>query len=182
MSYSEPLVNQIKIFLLSVGVGVLIFFAYAGVQCFFRFLSSKKGSIFFADIFFSIIAVLISFFFMVFYNNGRVRLHLIFGEALGYFVFYRCAGKYLLGLLSDLAQKLNRVVCFILYPFVRVGRAFVNSADEIRKFFDLLKNKNSITKKKKESSGEENNEKVKYNMKKFDLIRKIHLKNQNKSV
>jgi len=71
---------------------------YIGIQSLFRALSGKDRFIFAADILFSVIAALISFFFMVFYNNGRVRLHLIMGEALGFFVFMRTVGKHLLAL------------------------------------------------------------------------------------
>ena len=96
MTYSEPLINQVRIFVLSIGVGVPICLLYILVQSAVAFLGERKWVIYISDILFSAVSAFISFFFMVFYNNGRVRLHLIIGEAFGFFVFYFAVGKYLL--------------------------------------------------------------------------------------
>ena len=90
MTYSEPLINQVRVFLLSIGVGVPLCFLYILMQSIVAFLGERKWVIYTSDIIFSAVSAFISFFFMVFYNNGRVRLHLIIGEALGFFV---CGGQ-----------------------------------------------------------------------------------------
>lgn len=160
------------------GVGVPVCLIYIGVQSVFRAVFGKDRAIFCADMVFSVIAALVSFFFMVFYNNGQVRLHLVLGEALGFFLFMRTVGKHVSFMCNFVADVLHSVVARLLYPFLRVSRAFVNifrqAGDRISRYV------------KKKRSGEEQKEekhkKIKINSKKFDFLGKILLKIQNKSV
>ncbi len=151
---------------------------YIGVHSLFRAVFGKKRAIFFADIAFSVTATVVSFFFMVFYNNGQVRLHLFMGEALGFFVFMRTVGRHISFLCFYAADMLHNVAGKLLYPFLRVGRAFVNIFSQaVGKIRTVSENKRADN----ESDGE-NGEKVEINSKKLDFIGKILLKIKNKSV
>ncbi len=126
MSYSEPLINQVRVFLLSIGMGVPVCLIYIVLKSIFAFFGKKKQAIYASDILFCSLSTFVSFFFMVFYNNGMVRLHLIIGEAVGFFVFYFSVGKYLLDLGQKAFTLLSRAAGFVLYPFLRVFKAFGN--------------------------------------------------------
>lgn len=159
-------------------MGVPVCLIYICTQSVFRLVFGKDRAIFPADITFSVTAALVSFFFMVFYNNGQVRLHLILGEALGFFVFMHTAGKHLALLCNYTADMLHKGAVKLLYPFWRVGRAFVN-------IFLLLWQKIHTFFTKKESlkaDENKNDKKFTFFRKKFNLITKIHLKIKNKSV
>lgn len=119
MSYSEPLINQLKVFFLSIGVGFLICVLYISIHSFFRVLGERRSAIYLADGVFCFITALLSFLFMVLYNNGRVRLHLFIGEAVGFFALYLTAGKRLLLLLSAFADKINSIFGFLFKPFLK---------------------------------------------------------------
>lgn len=182
MSYSEPLVNQIRVFLLSVGMGVPLCLIYVLVQSFFRFLDRKNRLIFVADGLFCLIAFLLSFFFMLFYNGGKVRLHLIMGEALGFYVFYRVVGVMILRCFLKWAELLNKLIGKLLYPFVRVGEAFINIFRQLK---TSLRKKTAVIKRRKNdenSAGEHEEKKPEQKRKKFDLFGKKHLQIRNKSV
>ena len=151
---------------------------YIAVHSGVRLLFGKDRGIFFADIVFCVITAVVSFFFMVFYNDGQVRLHLILGEAFGFFVFMRSVGKHLLKGLLSVAQLLHNIAVRLLYPFLRVGRAFLG-------IFRLAREKIRLIIRKKSADGSpvsEKEKKVKINSKKFYFIGKILLKIQNKSV
>ena len=81
MTYAEPLSNQVLMFIHSIGPGVLIGFIYDVIFTFFRTFSNKRPVVIAADLTFSIIATLISFFYMVIYNSGTVRLNIIIAES-----------------------------------------------------------------------------------------------------
>ena len=171
MSYSEPLSNQIRVFFLSVGVGVFICLLYIAVQSLFALFGKSNRVYYFADGVFSVLFAFVSFFFMVLYNSGRVRLHLILGEALGFFVFYFSVGRYLHSALERLTETIRKTVGIILLPVRSVLRHFLNGMGEIRDRFILLRHK--------KVEGSEAEEKK---VKKFKFLGKIHLKNRNKSV
>lgn len=117
MSYSEPLINQLRVFFLSVGVGFTLCIVYITVHGLFRLLGKKRWVTYIADGLFCFITAFVSFFFMVLYNNGRVRLHLFLGEVVGFFSLYLSAGRYILALLVGLSTKINAVLLFLLRPF-----------------------------------------------------------------
>lgn len=95
MSYSEPLINQIYRFVLSVGFGVIMSVFYEVVSCVFLIISNSKKSVFIRDILFSVVFTVMSFFFMLVYNEGEIRVNLIFGQLLGLAVFHITFGKIL---------------------------------------------------------------------------------------
>ncbi len=93
MNYSEPLVNQIYRFVLSLGFGVIMSIFYELISCVFLIFSNGKKSIFIRDLLFSVVFTVTSFFFMLVYNEGEIRFNLIFGQLLGLAAFHVTFGK-----------------------------------------------------------------------------------------
>ncbi len=175
MSYSEPLINQPRVLLLSVGVGALLCIFYVLIQGVMRLSGEGRLSYFIADGLFCAVFALVSFFFMVLYNNGRVRLHLILGEAAGFFILYFSAGKYFYALVVGIVNFLRRIAVVLTKPAVRL---FLLVAKKIRIFGNVIKAGIASRIKKYRPEGDS----FKKKKKKFDLFDKIHLKNPNKSV
>lgn len=169
MSYSEPLINQPKVLLLSIGVGVLLCVIYVFTQGFFRLFGNGRFSYYFADSVFCVIFTLVSFFFMVLYNNGRVRLHLILGEISGFYVMYFSLGKYVYSMLFKLSCFIVKAVKLFGRPYVKVFNSFV---------FGMRATVKDAADKIKTAGHKENKEKNK-KFKKINLFNKIHLKNSD---
>lgn len=182
MSFSEPLVNQVKIFLLSVGMGVLLCGVYILVQSVFAFLGKARGFQLSADLLFCVAFALLSFFFMIFYNNGRVRLHLVIGEALGFAAFYVSVGKHIFRALLKGALVANRAAALFLLPFRRVWRAFVNLLVRFTAFLKEVFCRKNSTGRPQKSFESCFGKKLLSKLKKVDKIGKIHLQNPDKSV
>ena len=116
MTYVEPLSNQVLMFIRSIGPGVLIGFIYDVIFTFFRTFSHKRPVIIAADLTFSIIATLISFFYMIIYNSGTVRLNIIIAELMGAVAFHMTMGRYIAKPVSLIAKILGKTGEFIFYP------------------------------------------------------------------
>lgn len=175
MSYSEPLINQPRVLFLSIGVGVVICMLYIIIQSFSKILGQSKPVIYFADITFCVLFTLVSFFFMVLYNNGRVRLHLIMGEVAGFFLFYFSVGKYIYALLVRTAEFIRKAGSLFLKPYVIIGRSFASGVRDMG--YDVNRKIRALKKDKAD-----NGNSAEKNKKKFKFIGKIHLKNPDKSV
>ena len=93
MSYTEPLINQIYRFILSLGFGVIMSVFYEILSCFFLLISDRKRLVFVRDVLFSVVFTVMSFFFMIVYNEGAVRFNLIIGQLTGLAVFHITCGK-----------------------------------------------------------------------------------------
>ena len=116
MTYAEPLSNQVLMFIRSIGPGVLIGLMYDMIFTFFRTFSNKRVVIIAADLTFSIIATLISFFYMVIYNSGTVRLNIIIAEIIGGVAIHMTMGRYVAKAVSTIAKICGRICGFIFYP------------------------------------------------------------------
>ena len=162
MTYAEPLSNQVLMFIRSIGPGVLIGFIYDVIFTFFRTFSNKRPVIIAADLIFSIIATLISFFYMIIYNSGIVRLNIIIAEILGAVAFHYTMGQYMAKPASLVAKFIGKIAEFIFYPVSFLYGKIKQSVSKL----DLKKPQKGSTKKK-----------VPLKEKKILNILKIYLKN-----
>ncbi len=124
MTYTEPLFNQISRFVTSIGFGFLLCILYIAVVFLRMCISEKRWAIIVQDLFFSFLTTVISFFFMVLYNNGEVRLNLVTGQLVGGLVLYFTVGKYVLTFLEKCAIAIRRLIALMLKPVTLYIRAF----------------------------------------------------------
>ena len=112
MSYSEPLINQVYRFFLAVGFGVLMGVFYEAVNLLktLPFLGRKTSLAF--DFIFSVIYTVLSFFFMLVYNEGESRANLVLAQLAGVYVFHITFGKKLtapfIALKGKIGEKLSK--------------------------------------------------------------------------
>ena len=167
MNYSDPLMNQVIVFFRSVGAGIILGFVYDAL-CFCRIIIGERKSVYVTfDIIFSLAASVISFFFMVLYNTGQVRFNLMLGELFGGLAFHFSMGRYFLSVSGKYITKIRRITAFIFSP---VKKIIAKTAARIKALYEKTL-KSALQNKNNQKSG-----------KKFINIRKILLKNKNKSV
>ncbi len=167
MNYSEPLISQVVIFCRAIGCGIILGVLYDAVS-FIRMLFGERKSVYvFFDTVYFLVASLVSFFFMVLYNSGQVRLNLIFAELFGGVAFHLSLGKYILARCYIYLARIRKILSFLIRPFTKTTAKIYNYFE---KFFLEMR---------KKPTAEKNKEK---NTKKFRNIGKILLKNKNKSV
>lgn len=167
MNYSEPLISQVIIFCRAIGCGILLGVLY-GVISFIRMLfGERKGIYIIFDTAFFIIASFVSFFFMVLYNSGQVRLNLMLAELAGGTAFHFSVGKYILERCSVYFDFIRKILSLLLSPFRKTA---LKASRFSKKLFTVTKNTLSGRQKKEK------------NPKKISNIGKILLKNKNKSV
>ncbi len=167
MNYSEPLVNQVTVFCRAVGSGVLLGIIYDAVSAVRMLFGERKSVYVFFDTLYFVIASLVSFFFMVLYNSGQVRMNLMLAELFGAVALHFSFGKYLLGIYGKNLSLIRNFLKFIFRPFfISVRRIQSFLKDKLSAQRNLVSDSKNIVKKSK----------------KFSNISKILLKNKNKSV
>ncbi len=120
MNYSEPLVSQVIIFFRAVGAGIILGILYTAVS-FMRMIFGERKSVYVTfDIIFSLAASVVSFFFMVLYNTGQVRLNLMVGELFGGVAFHLSLGRYILSSAEKYIIKTGKAVAFLLSPVKKI--------------------------------------------------------------
>ena len=167
MNYSEPLINQVTVFFRALGCGILLGIFYDLVSAVRMTFGERKVIYVFFDTLYMVLAAVMSFFFMVLYNSGQVRLNLIFAEFIGCTAFHFSFGKYILKRYSVYLSRIRKFFSFAARPFVallrKLQKIYIGILSSLKKksaernFFDIFS-------------------------KKLSDISKIHLKNKNKSV
>lgn len=147
MRYTEPLSNQVLMFISSIGPGVIIGLLYDVIFSFFSKLGKNTATTIVGDVVFSLIATMISFFYMVVYNNGTVRLNIIVAQIIGAVAFHITMGKYVAKIVGFAAMLMGKVIAIVSSPLTFVLRKIrqVNSNINIKKL--TLKRKNSTENK-----------------------------------
>ncbi len=167
MNYSEPLISQVVIFCRAIGCGILLGVLYDVVSLVRMLFGERKAIYVFFDTVYFIAASVMSFFFMVLYNSGQVRLNLMLAELFGGVAFHLSLGKYILGRCYIYLNRVRKIISILLRPFRKTTLKIYRISG---KFFSRNR--------KKDNTGE----KAEKNTKKFCNISKILLKNKNKSV
>ena len=108
-------------------------------------------------------ASVISFFFMVLYNSGQIRLNLMLAELFGGLAFHFSLGKYILMRYDRHLHRIRKIFAIPIKAIKRAGSFLLRELSGLRK---ILVKKEYIEKFSKN----------------FSDIGKILLKNKNKSV
>lgn len=135
MRYTVPLSDQILMFISSVGPGVIIGLLYDVVTSFFARISENTALTIAGDLLFGVSATMISFFYMVIYNSGTVRLNIIIAQLIGAVAFHMTMGKYVakaVGFVSMVVGKAVAVFGFPLTFLVRKMRGVCSKINRTR--------------------------------------------------
>lgn len=180
MTYGLSSFRQLSNFLSAVGFGFLIGLIYILFQFFRQVISNGKIAYFVCDILFSVSYTLLCFAFIFSYNEGEIRLDLLFAMIIGFFAFYFTIGKYLQKLLSLVSNACSSVLEKAFLPFkkltVMIGKA-------LKFLLNKLKiNKVESSKAKKDKRENKKGRKIKNNHRKSKQNFKRYLKKSEKSV
>ena len=131
MRYTEPLSNQVLMFISSIGPGVIIGLLYDVIFAFFRRLGKNKATTIIGDILFSTVAMLISFFYMVVYNNGTVRLNVAVAQIIGAVAFHITMGRYVAEIVGFAAMLIGKAVAVVCWPTAFVLKKIKKACSDI---------------------------------------------------
>lgn len=131
------IVEQTRLFLLSCGTGFLLGILYEVFRLLRMMFSAKKGSIFFFDIGYCLLATFVSFVFILTANRGAVRWYIIFGIAAGWVIYYFALGGVAVRFSKFITRCIKNTMKFsgrmIIAPFKVIWRFFHNISDKLVK-------------------------------------------------
>lgn len=107
MSYLQGVDEQIKIFFYSLGTGGILSLIYDSFRIIRDSFKSNKLTTFLCDLIFSVIASIITFLYLLLMNNGRIRLYIFIGEALGFLIWYFTLGQIFKSAINSLKRKIQ---------------------------------------------------------------------------
>ena len=120
-----PLAEQIKVFLLLVGTGMLAGFCFDVNRVVRDTLKFKKAGTYLGDIFFWLIITSLAFYLLLNQNSGEVRVYVFVGLALGALLYMQLLSRYACRMLRRCFLIVGKVVNMVLALFAFVWKIII---------------------------------------------------------
>lgn len=108
--YIQGMAQQTQVFMLSVGFGFLLGLVYEIVRFVRAVFSHSRTAVIIQDILFSIICTLLSFFFLLCIDDGKLRMYPYLGMIMGFAIWYFTLGIPVSAILKRLSAFLNGIL------------------------------------------------------------------------
>ncbi len=138
MEYIISLSTQTKGFLFSVGFGVIIGVLYDLLRIVRLCLTGKSFFVAVFDIVFAVSAAVLSFLFFLTVTDGEIRLYILFGEMLGFLIYYFSFGIIAVRFCEKTAEKIKKffkkLFMFVFSPFIKFFKRIEEKINAFRKY------------------------------------------------
>lgn len=108
-------------FVVSIAGGVILGACYDVLRIWRVFLHTPRRAMFFQDFFYMVFAAFFTFLLALAVSSGEIRLYILAGEIIGWFVYYYTVGQVTAWLFRLISNFLYR---FLFYPLSRVFGKF----------------------------------------------------------
>ena len=147
MDYIQGLSSQTEIFLFSLGFGFLLGILYDIFRTLRLIISDSSFFTVFADVTYFLVCTFLIFCFDLVVDSGKIRLYVLFGDLLGWLIYYFSFGEISIKLSNKIVSSVKRFSGAVSAPVLKFGkiikRKFRKSASFskkiIRKFNKKLK-------------------------------------------
>lgn len=147
MDYIQGLSAQTEIFLLSLGFGFLLGILYDIFRTLRLVISRSAGFTVFMDVFYFIMCAFLVFCFNLVADEGKIRLYVLFGDLLGWLIYYFSFGEISLKISNRIIFLCRRMKRAISKPFLRLGYRIKRKTEKNVVFFgNLIKKFNKKSK------------------------------------
>ena len=146
MDYIQGLSVQTEIFLLSLGFGFLLGIFYDVFRTLRLIISRSAGFTVFMDILYFVACTFLVFFFNLVVDEGKIRLYVLFGDLMGWLIYYFSFGEISVRLSNRIILSVRKLFYAVSKPFLRLGYRLKRKNKKYVSFFKkIIKkfNKNS---------------------------------------
>lgn len=137
MIYIQGITEQTRLFLLSLGFGFLLGILYDAFRTVRLILSNSAVLVPAADILYFCFCAFFNFCFFMAFDSGRLRAFAVFGEILGWLIYYISFGAVAIKITSFVVRRVRRIFSAVFSPFVRlkrkIGRKITVKASRMKK-------------------------------------------------
>ena len=121
MRYSEPLLTQVQIVLVFLGVGFLLGMWYLFCSVFRKLFADSRVATFFLDFLFCAGAFFALFASFLAYTNGVWRLSALVSAGCGFFLFHMSIGRLMTSTVNSFCSRVRRLNSFLFRTIRRIS-------------------------------------------------------------
>ncbi len=109
MEYIQGISSQTALFFSALGFGFLLGFIYSVFRTFRLVAPEVRGFVFVTDFLYFTVCGILSFFFVLVTDEGRLRLYTLAGELLGWMIYYFSFGAFAMRISDAVAKLVGRL-------------------------------------------------------------------------
>ncbi len=126
------LLSQVQVFLYATVFGAVLGILYTNFYILRKTFSSNKIQDFMYDLSYFIVCGFLTFVFIFTFNFGEVRIYILFGELLGFLIYYLTIGNFIAKIINKIIALIRRINCKIKRKFLLpVYKIFVKSTSKL---------------------------------------------------
>lgn len=114
------LVEETMLFIKACVLGLFLGVIYDLFRIYRIFVKSKPLNVFIQDILYFTIITIITFMFLLVYNDGRLRMFILIGELMGSVIYFFSISIIVLKFSNIIAKVLFKTFHIIFYPFSKI--------------------------------------------------------------
>ena len=116
MDYIQGIAAQTHSFLFALGFGFLLGILYDAFRTLRMLISNSKGFVFFMDLLYFAVCAFLNFCFVLVIDSGRIRAYIIFGELLGFAIYYFSFGAIAMRISAAVIALFKKLFSAIFNP------------------------------------------------------------------
>jgi len=124
--FGTTVTQQTITFLYAVALGILLCAVYDVFRIIRIAFGARHIAVFVEDLIFSLIALILTFVFVITFNNGEVRFFVLIGELLGFTIYYFTVGRAVMKLSKAIINLIKKLFRFVFTPFAKLFKAVKN--------------------------------------------------------
>ena len=137
MDYIQGIASQTEIFLYAFGFGFLLGILYDVLRTLRLLISGSKGFTVFMDLMYFAVCTVLTFFFVLAVDSGRIRVYVAAGEMLGWLVYYFSFGAIAIRVCNSAVRIFKRAFSVVFVPVRsaagKIGRRIEKFAKKCKK-------------------------------------------------
>ena len=115
-----PILAQTTSFLYAMTLGAVLSIVYDVFRIIRVAFGGKKTAVFIEDLVFSLVALVLTFVFVIAFNNGELRFFVLIGELLGFVTCHYTIGKIIIGFSRVIISGFKWLLRLIFNPIVKL--------------------------------------------------------------
>ncbi len=141
MEYIQGLSVQTEIFLLSLGFGFLLGILYDVFRTLRLIISKSVSFTVFMDMLYFALCAFLIFCFDLVVDSGKIRLYVLFGDLLGWLIYYFSFGEISIKISNLIILSVRRAFRVVLKPFIKLGGHVKHKFGKIFLFYKKITRK-----------------------------------------
>ena len=128
-----PILAQTTSFLYAMVLGAVLSLVYDVFRIIRVAFGGKKTAVFVEDLLFSLAALVLTFVFVIAFNNGELRFFVLVGELLGFILCHCTLGRIVIGFSRAIINAIRWFFNLIFTPIIKALRKMLPKIRQIKK-------------------------------------------------